>query len=81
MADFTYEIPNERRFLAVVQQILTKSSIQKEKQIGNKLNGAKCSIVSNSQYSQRWNAYQTSVHFYVPIDNLDFFDEDTIKIF
>lgn len=81
MADFTYDIPNERRFFGAVQQILTKSLGQKEIQISDKLKGAKCSIVSSSQFSgQRWNAYQTSVHFYVSVDNLEFFDKEAIKI-
>lgn len=81
MADFTYDIPDERRFFGAIQQILIKSLGQKENQIGDKLKGSKCSIVSNSQFSgKRWNAYQTSVHFYVSVDNLEFFDKEVIKI-
>jgi hypothetical protein len=81
MAEFTYDIPDERRFFGAVQQILSKSSGQKENQIAEKLKGGKCSIVSSSQFSgQRWNAYNTSIHFYVSVDNLEFFDKETIKI-
>lgn len=81
MADFTYDIPNEKSFFGAVQQILTKNSGQKEQQIGDKLKGGKCSIVSSSQYSgYRWNAYQTSIHFYVSVDNLEFFDKEAIQI-
>lgn len=79
MADFTYEIPDEKKFFGAVQQILSKNTGQKEKQISDKLKGGKCSIVSGSQYSrQRWNAYNTSVHFYVSIENLEYFDKDAI---
>ena len=81
MADFTYNIPDERKFFAAVQQILSKSGSSKESVIANKLKGGSCSIVSLSQFSgERWNAYSTTVHFYVSVDNLNFFDKETIKI-
>lgn len=81
MADFTYEIPDERRFFTAIQQILSKSNIVMESLIADKLRNGKCSIVSSSQFSQkRWDAFSTSVHFYVPIDNLGVFDKEAIKI-
>ncbi len=81
MADFTYNIPDERKFFAAVQQILLKSSNSKENILADKLKGGKCSIVSTSQFSrERWDAYSTGVHFYVSVDNMDFFDKDANKI-
>ncbi len=81
MSEFTYKIPDEKKFFAAVQQILSKSSREKDNQIADKLKGGKCSIVSTSQFSgQRWNAYNTGVHFYVSVDSLDFFDKEAIKV-
>jgi hypothetical protein len=81
MSDFTYEIPDERKFFAAIQQILSKSTKEMETQIADKLRNGRCSIVSSSQFSQkRWDAFSTSVHFYVSVDNLDFFDKETLRI-
>jgi hypothetical protein len=77
MADFTYDIPNEQLFFNAVRQMLLKSGNDTDIKIGDKLNGAKCSIVSSSQFSrERWNAYSTEVHFYVPLERIAFFDRN-----
>ena len=79
MSDFTYEIPDEKKFFGAVQHILARS--ENAKDIGDKLKGGRCSIVSSNQFSgERWNAYSTSVHFYVSIDSLEFFDKNAIQI-
>jgi len=79
MADFKYEIPDEKKFFNVLQQMLSSSS-KTEAEILNKLKGGKCNIVATSQYSgERWNAYSTEIHFYVPINNFDFLDQAIVK--
>lgn len=81
MANFTYDIPDEKRFFAAIQQILSKSDKVFDRLISDKLRNGKCSIVSSSQFSQmRWDAFSTCVHFYVPIDNFSFFDKEVKKI-
>lgn len=81
MSEFTYDIPDEKKYFAAIRQILAKSSKDKEIQTSEKLKNGYCNIVSSSQFSrQRWNAYSTCVHFYVTVDNLDFFDREIIGI-
>ena len=66
MAEFTYDIPDEKKFFGAVRLILSRSANANEKELGDKLKGGKCTIISSSQFSgARWNAYSTSVHFYV----------------
>jgi len=79
MSDFKYEIPDEKKFFNVLQQLLSNSS-QTEAEIFDKLKGGKCTIVPTSQYSgERWNAYSTEIHFYVAINNFDFLDQTLVK--
>jgi hypothetical protein len=74
-------LPDENKFFGAIQQILSKSDKPKEKKIAEKLRGGKCSISTSSHYSrQRWNAYSAEVHFYVPVDNLDYFDSEVKSI-
>jgi hypothetical protein len=80
MADFTYQVPDEKKFFLAVRQILSKSSIDTERAIADKLANAKCTIVASSQYSgERWNAMSTTIHFYVSVDKLDFFESEQKK--
>jgi len=81
MSEFTYDIPDEKKYFAAIRQILAKSSKEKEVQTSEKLRNGYCTIVSSSQFSrQRWNAYSTCVNFYVTVDSLDFFDKEIISI-
>lgn len=81
MGDFTYNLPDEKKFFYALQQMLLRSSKEKETQVGEKLIGAKCTIATSNQFSgERWNAYSTTVHFYVPIEMLDFFDKEVNKV-
>lgn len=81
MADFSYEVPDEKKFFAAVRQILSKSTVDTERAIADKLANAKCTIVTTSHFSgERWNAYYTSVHFYVSVDTLDYFEKEQKKI-
>jgi hypothetical protein len=67
--DFTYEIPNEEKYLsAVIMRIKMKGNSE----LASLLSESKCSILPSSSYSQqRWNAYYTTVDFAFPQNNYD----------
>lgn len=67
--DFTYEIPDEEKFLwAVVMRIKIKGNPE----LASLLSESKCSITTSSDYSKkRWNAYYTTVDFAVPLNNYE----------
>ena len=72
--DFTYESPDEKAYFnTLVKYLRTKG----ENEIIDLLKGAKCSIQSSSTFSRRrWNAVWTTIYFYVPIDKLEFANEE-----
>ena len=72
--DFTHESPDEKAYFnTLVKYLRTKG----ENEIIDLLKGAKCSIRSSSTFSRRrWNAVRTTIYFYVPIDKLEFADEE-----
>ena len=77
MADFTHEIPDEKKFYSAVRQILSNSSSEIDRVISEKLTGGNCSIVASGQFSgDRWNAYSTGIYFYIPIENVNFFEKE-----
>jgi hypothetical protein len=68
MGDFSYEVPNTDDFM---QALLALLEVRGEKSLAHLLRGANCSISTSSTYSQvRWNAYSTSVYFYIPVTKL-----------
>ncbi|MFB6471270.1 TIR domain-containing protein [Paenibacillus glucanolyticus] len=74
MADFTYSPPGESKYL---KGILAYLKFKGHSEIADLLKDAKCSISSSSQYSrERWNAYATTIYFYVPLEVLEQLDEE-----
>lgn len=78
MSDFTYSPPEEAKYLKGVMSYL---KFKGHSEIAEKLKTAKCSISSSSQYSrERWNAYATTIYFYVPLEVLEQLDEGIRKL-
>ena len=72
-SEFTYEIPNEVGFFNTLVKLLKHKD---ETEIIEILRNGKCTIQHGSQFSRnfgagRWNAFFTTVYFYIPIENLD----------
>jgi len=69
MSDFTYEIPDEERFLLAVLINLKRKGLVN---IASLLEGSKCTISHGGQFSRRrWNAFWTTVHFDIPINKYE----------
>jgi hypothetical protein len=67
--DFTYEIPNEEKYLAAV---IVMIKMKGNTELATLLSRSKCSVITSSSYSQkRWNAYYTTVDFAVPPNDYD----------
>lgn len=85
LTDFTYEKPNEERFLnAVLLKIREKGSATYVSHMNALLSDSKCTITHTGHFSEGavWNAYYTKVNFALPIETyekmVDTID-DTIK--
>ena len=69
MSEFTYEIPNEERFL---KAILLNLKLRGHEEIVSLLSGSKCIIIHGNQFSRkRWNAFWTTIHFEIPIKSYE----------
>lgn len=69
MSDFTYQIPDEERFLRAVLINLKQKG---RNDIASLLGGSKCTIAHGSQFSRRrWNAFWTTVHFDIPMNKYE----------
>ncbi len=69
MSDFTYEIPNEKRFFQALLILLRQRG---RTDIASKLSGSKCSMSHTGSFSKRrWNAFYTSVDFAFPQDKYE----------
>lgn len=67
MADFTYEIPDERAYFKAVVDIAKNDPTHKRINLYNIIKDGYCEISAGSSYSQkRWNAMATTVNFYIP---------------
>ena len=67
--EFTYKVPDEVTYLAVVIMRL-KGKVNDA--LISILSKSKCSIITSSSYSQcRWNAYYTTVEFAVALVDYD----------
>jgi hypothetical protein len=72
--NFTYETPNAEKYLQLLLRLLKSKN---EVLLYNLLKNSKCVIDQSSSYSRnRWNAYRTTIYFYVPTDNFDILDID-----
>lgn len=72
--NFTYQLPNPEKYLKLLLRLLES---KQETLLQNLLTNSKCVIDQSSSYSQRrWNAYYTTIYFYVPIDNFDILNID-----
>ena len=71
--DFNYEKPDSKQYLKGVIVLLNHKG---EKEIANLLNGSRCEISFSDQFShKRWDAFYTTVHFYVPIEKFEAFTD------
>lgn len=69
MSEFTYEIPNEEKFLKAV---LLRLKQQGRDDIASLLNGSKCTITHGGQFSYKiWNHFWTTVNFEIPISRYE----------
>ena len=69
MSDFSYEIPNEDRYLRAVIINLTQKG---HDDVASLLEGSKCTITHGGQFSRRrWNAMWTTVHLDITIDRYE----------
>ena len=69
MTEFTYEIPNEEKFLQAVLVMIRKKG---NNALASLLSGSKCSIIRSENFSRkRWNAYYTIVDFAFPSSKYD----------
>lgn len=67
MADFTYEIPDERAYFKAVVDIAKNDPAHNRINLYNIIKDGYCEISAGSSYSQkRWNAMATTVNFYIP---------------
>lgn len=65
--NFTYQSPNPEKYLQLLLRLLKS---KEEAAFYHVLKDAKCVIDSSGNYSRsRWNAYYTTIYFYIPIDN------------
>ena len=72
--NFTYETPNVEKYLQLLLRLLKSKN---EVFLYNLLKNSKCVIDQSSSFSRnRWNAYWTTIYFYVPTDNFDILDID-----
>ncbi len=63
--DFTYDLPDERKYMAGLLMYLKNSD---EDYLLELVNGAKCSISATSSFSRkRWNAMWTKIVFHIPM--------------
>jgi len=70
---FTYQKPDEQAFFDTLIEYLR---FKKENKIANLLEGSRCNIETSTAFSyQRWDAYWSRVHFYVPVHKLWLVDE------
>jgi hypothetical protein len=66
MPEFTYEIPNEERYL---QALLIKLGEIGRDDLAYQLSWCKCSITKTTNFSKlRWDGYYTIIDFEVPLD-------------
>ena len=71
--EFTYQKPDDQAFLDTLIEYLR---FKGEKEIADLLEGSKCNIESSGTFSyQRWNAYWTKIHFYIPVRKLSLVNE------
>ena len=76
MSGFTYQKPEERTYLKGLVEFLIYKG---EKELADLLQGAKCIISPSTAFShKRWNAYWTTIYFYVPISRLKSVTQDKI---
>src|SRR5579883_2272408 len=74
MADFTYEVPDEQRYMQAVLMILDRRGYSS---LHRKLKGARCSIRTSSDYSRiRWNGFCATVAFQIPVSDYSRFTLD-----
>jgi len=67
--DWTYKIPNEDMYLKALLILLKRKGLE---DISNLLKDSTCKIIQSSNFSRvRWNAYATTVYFYLPLDKWD----------
>lgn len=75
--NFTYQAPNSEKYLQYLLKLLQS---KEETFLYNLLKRSKCVIDSSSSYSRsRWNAYYTTIYFYIPTDNFDILNIDEEK--
>lgn len=73
VTDFTYNPPEDSKYF---KGVLAYLKFKGHTEIAEILKDAKCNISSSSQYSRdRWNAYATTIYFYVTLDVLEQLDE------
>jgi Swt1-like HEPN len=77
MSDFTYQVPDERKYMQAILLILKRRGYAA---LVEKLRNATCSVQSSGSYSQvRWNGYYTTVVIQLPVDDYAryAFDDET----
>lgn len=71
MSDFTYELPDERRFFLAVEQLLSSNKSTGDAEISHLIHGGSCEFHTTNSFSRkRWDAYYSEVHFYLSIDGI-----------
>jgi len=69
ISSFTYEKPNEKAFFQTLVNTLTLD----HRDIVELLHGGKCAIADTTTFSgKRWDAYYTTIYFYIPFAKLQF---------
>jgi len=71
---FTYEKPDETLYL---KTLIKWAENKGERELAGLLRKSKCRIMASGSFSRnRWNAYWTTVHFYVPVDLIPLATDD-----
>jgi hypothetical protein len=71
---YTYDKPNEKHYL---DTLIGWLGHKQEHDLARLLDGSTCSIRTTTSFSgRRWNAYHTTVLFYVPVERMAAFDDE-----
>jgi hypothetical protein len=76
MSGFTYQKPDEQAYLNALVKFL---AYKHEKELADLMQGAKCVISHSNTFSRkRWDAYWTTIYFYVPVSRLESITQEKI---
>lgn len=77
MSEFTYTLPDSKAYLNAVTRLISK--VEGLGHVARVLERSTCTVDAPGAYGSRWRARRATVYLYVPFEDLDMFEDQTLK--